>query len=418
MLIDRLDWIDGWPRARAGAGPSESPVPAPATGSSYGIDAADPAGGLTGATRVTTDELGGAAAKIDRYAATKRDAGSSMRLTADLKADGSKLTTVLGDGQVVVSLDPAARKLSVAAKAGSRWRATTVDVPAIADLAKWHRLEVQADRGQVTARLSDVGLGEALADARLATDGLRLRSAPVRFAASGPVLLDNLTVRSVATPVTKLVPVPQPGRTTWQDDFGSGLADGWSWIRQDPAASVAGGKLVWPVGTTDLVGRANTSPLLLRDAPAGDRWMLETKLHLELGENDIRNYQQAGVMIHRGDDDFIRLGHVAGWATRWTEFGRELVARPSDGATSFGGAAIGVPKDDTWMRIAYHRNAAGEHVYRAGTSNDGKKWVWGASWVIPAGPAPKIGLYSHGDQTPAAPDAVAQFDYFKLSTIK
>ena len=29
MLIDRIDWIDGWPRTRAGLGPSEGPVPAP-----------------------------------------------------------------------------------------------------------------------------------------------------------------------------------------------------------------------------------------------------------------------------------------------------------------------------------------------------------------------------------------------------
>ena len=26
MLLDRIDWIDGWPRTRAGAGPSQSPA--------------------------------------------------------------------------------------------------------------------------------------------------------------------------------------------------------------------------------------------------------------------------------------------------------------------------------------------------------------------------------------------------------
>ena len=418
MLIDRLDWIDGWPRTRAGAGPSEGAQPAPATGSALGIDAADPASGLHGARSVATDELGGPAAQIDRYAATKVAADGSVRLTSDVRLDGSSFSTVLGDGQVVVSLDPAARKLSVAARAGSQWRTTSVPVPAVADLAQWHRIEVQADRSLVTARLSDAGLGEALADASVDARGLRLDPAPVRFATSGPVLLDNLTVRPVAPPVTKHVAVPQPGSTLASYDFDNGLGDGWTWLRQDPAATVAGGNLNWPVGTTDLVGRANQSPLLLRDAPAGNSWMMETKLHLELGSDDIRNYQQAGLLVYRGDDDFARLGHVSIWRTRQTEFGRELVARPSDGATSFGGAAIGTPGDDTWMRIAYHRNAAGEHVYRAGTSNDGKKWTWGASWVFPAGPAPRIGLYSHGDQTPAAPDAVARFAYVRLTTLR
>jgi beta-xylosidase len=33
MLIDRIDWIDGWPRTRAGLGSSAGPVPAPTTGS-------------------------------------------------------------------------------------------------------------------------------------------------------------------------------------------------------------------------------------------------------------------------------------------------------------------------------------------------------------------------------------------------
>ena len=33
-LIDKIDWINGWPRTRAGLGPSEGPVPAPTTGSS------------------------------------------------------------------------------------------------------------------------------------------------------------------------------------------------------------------------------------------------------------------------------------------------------------------------------------------------------------------------------------------------
>ena len=44
MLIDRLDWIDGWPRTRAGLGPSDGPQAAPVTGSGLGITAEDPGG--------------------------------------------------------------------------------------------------------------------------------------------------------------------------------------------------------------------------------------------------------------------------------------------------------------------------------------------------------------------------------------
>jgi arabinan endo-1,5-alpha-L-arabinosidase len=407
MLIDRLDWIGGWPRTRAGAGPSEGPQPAPSTGSDLGIDAQDSVGGLVGATSAPTDDLGGPAARIDRYAATRRDAGNSVRLTTDVKLDGADLTAVMGSGKAVVSVHGG--RLVVVS--GSH--RASAPIPASVNTANWHRLEIQAGKDGVSARLSDAGLGEALAEAVVA--GTDLPRSPVTFATSGPALLDNLTVRPVAAKVTKMVPVPQPGRTIATYDFSDGYGPGWSWLREDPAASVADGKVRWPVGSTDLVGRNNNSPLLLHDAPAGDSWMVETKLHLELGEFDIRNYQQAGLIVYNGDDDFARLGHVSIWGTRQTEWGRELVARPSDGATSFGGAAIGTPGDDTWMRIAYHRNAAGEHVYRAGTSNDGRKWTWGASWVFPASASPRIGIYAQGDQTPAAPDAVAYFDYVKFT---
>ena len=406
MLIDRLDWIDGWPRARAGAGPSEGTVPAPTTGSGLGIDAASPAAGLLGA-RTGTDEVGGSTATIDRYAVTKRGAGDSVRLTADVKLDGHGLTTVLGNGKVVVSIRDG--RLTVL----SGGRRASAPIPASVDPADWHRLEVQADKNSVTARLSDAGLGEAFAD--VALRGTRLRDARVAFLTTGTVALDNLSIRPVADKVIQMVPTPKPGRTIAMYDFTDGYGPGWSWLRENPAVTVAGGKVRWPVGTTDLTSPANDSPLLLHDVPAGDRWMVETKLHLELGEEDDRNYQQAGLIVYNGDDDFARLGHVAIWGTRQTEWGRQLVARPSDGATIFGGAAIGTPGDDTWMRIAYHRNAAGEHVYRAGTSTDGKKWTWGASWVFPATANPRIGLYADGDQTPDAPDAVALFDYVKFT---
>ena len=62
---------------------------------------------------------------------------------------------------------------------------------------------------------------------------------------------------------------------------------------------------------------------------------------LPLGTDEIRNYQQAGMIAYLNDSDFARLGNVAIWKTRQTEYGRELVARPSDGATSYGAAAIG-----------------------------------------------------------------------------
>jgi len=407
MLIDRIDWIDGWPRTRAGLGPSDTPQPAPATGSAAGIDSTDPAGGIRGATRLAGDSLGGPTASIRGVARTKRPApGGSVRVEADVKL-GNSFTTVLGGGAVAAIVSDS--KLTVVA----RGRTASAALPADFDRTQWNNLSVQVSGGSVTARLNDAGLGDVYAEARLAVPGLKVRPAPVTWLGSAEV--DNLTVRSVAAPVRREAAVPQAGKLLAGDEFsGDGLGAGWSWVRPDANAVVADGKLSWPLQNTDLVGSGNNAGLLFHQVPAGDRWIAETKLHLDLGEYDIRNYQQAGMIAYLNDDDFARLGDVAIWRTRQTEFGRELVARPSDGATSYGGAAIGRPAPTMWMRLAYHRNAAGEHVYRAGTSTDGKKWTWGAAWVLPAGVTPKLGIYAHGDQTGSNPPPVASFDYLRF----
>jgi hypothetical protein len=127
----------------------------------------------------------------------------------------------------------------------------------------------------------------------------------------------------------------------------------------------------------------------------------------------VRNYQQAGLVIYRNDNDLARLCSVAIWNTRQVEYGRELVADDA-GRLSYGAAMIGTPAKETWFRIAYHRNAAGEHLYRAASSRDGEHWTWGATWVLPAGEAPKLGLVAHGGASPAT---VASFDYLRFYAV-
>ncbi|MFC6157932.1 family 43 glycosylhydrolase [Kribbella jiaozuonensis] len=401
MLIDNIDWINGWPRTRAGLGPSEGPVPAPTTGSSLGIDSANPAAGLVGATANPGDSVGGPTASIQGAAQTRASApGGSLRVEADVKL-GSSFTTVLGN-QVVATV--ANNRLTLAAGR----RTTSVNLPADFDRTQWNKLSVQVSGSGVTARLNDAGLGDVYAEARL--PGLTLRPAPVRWLGTAEV--DNLTVRPVAKPVTKLASVPRTGKLLAGDDFNGALGADWSWVRQDDKATVADGNLSWPLENADMVGSGNNAGLLLHATPAGKSWIAETKLHLDTGIDDVRNYQQAGMIVYLNDDDFARLGDVAIWKTRQTEYGRELVARPSDGATSYGAAAIGRTAPTMWMRIAYHENPAGEHVYQAATSVDGKNWTWGASWVLPA--AARVGLYAHGEFTGANPPPTATFDYLKF----
>jgi arabinan endo-1,5-alpha-L-arabinosidase len=405
MLIDKIDWIDGWPRTRAGLGPSEGPVPAPTTGSGLGIDSTDPAAGLAGASRQAGDALGGPTASISGAAQTRQSApGGSVRVEADVRL-GNSFTTVVGN-DVVATVSGG--KLTVVAG----HRTASAALPADFDRSQWNKLSVQVSGTTVTARLNDAGLGDVYAEAQLVVPGLVLRAAPVRWLGSAEV--DNLTIRPVAEPVRRMADVPRTGKLLAGDDFSGALGGDWSWVRPDANAVVADGKLSWPLENADMVGSGNNAGLLFHQTPAGDRWIAETKLHLDLGENDVRNYQQAGMIVYLNDNDFARLGSVSIWKTRQTEYGRELVARPSDGATTYGAAAIGRSASTLWMRIAYSKNAAGENVYRAGTSVDGKNWTWGASWVLPAGQTPKLGLYAHGEFTGANPAPVATFDYLRF----
>jgi len=206
---------------------------------------------------------------------------------------------------------------------------------------------------------------------------------------------------------------PRPGRAlpAYSDEFsGSALRAPWTFVRPDPAVSLSGGALRWPVQDADLTGDSNDAAVLLRNPPPGS-WIADTKLTLPLGEDTVRNYQQAGLIAYAGDDEFARLSVVAIWNTRQVEFGHEI---PYAGSTSYGGTIAGTPGlTTTWLRLAHHvdpRN--GEHEYRAGVSRDGRTWTWGGVWTLPADTTPRIGLVAHGGGTPPV---TASFDYLRFS---
>ncbi|GAA3453801.1 family 43 glycosylhydrolase [Dactylosporangium matsuzakiense] len=223
-----------------------------------------------------------------------------------------------------------------------------------------------------------------------------------------PMLIDRLEWPG-GWPSVRTAPAPHPARLdrAASDEFDGGLGRGWTWVRPDDAAAVGGGALRWPTEAADLTGPANTAGVLLRRAtPEGD-YIVETKLTIDLGVDTVRNYEQAGLIAYRGDDDFARLSHVAIWNTRQIEFGREL---PYAGRLSYGGIVEGPPAATTWLRLA-HTTVHGEHHFRAGWSRDGVHWSWGGTWTFPPGPAPRIGLIAHGGNDP---QATAVFDYFRV----
>jgi arabinan endo-1,5-alpha-L-arabinosidase len=190
----------------------------------------------------------------------------------------------------------------------------------------------------------------------------------------------------------------------YSDEFdGAALGPAWSWVRT-PDGTETGGQYVWPTQPGDLSADTNTASVLLRDAPPGD-YVVEAKVSIDLGTDDVRNYQQAGVIAYQNDDSYNRLTQTAIWNTRQTEFGKDMVYA---GRAVYGSMAVGPTAETMWFRL-YHSRAAGEHRFQAATSRDGVHWIRGGVWTLPGGTQPRIGLISMGGS-----GATARFDWFRV----
>ncbi|WP_330467116.1 family 43 glycosylhydrolase [Micromonospora zamorensis] len=404
MLLDRLDWIDGWPTVNAGAGPSEGARPAPVTAGRVDdrFDNTGLAGWrrVTGQWRVTDGRLVGSGALTSRTTV-----GGDVRAETDLRLTGAASAGVTLGDRVEVRVDAAAGRLVAS---DGRRRATT-PLPVGLDLADPHNLAIEVRGQQLVAELSPARLGDQVAVVSLRLDR-PVAGRPGLAAAGGPAEFDNVSVARLFQPAKRAVPEPRVGAPlrAYSDEFTDGLDGDWRWVREDPAVTAADGALRWPVQSADLTGTGNTAGVLLRDAPRRD-YVVETKVTLNLGEESVRNYQQAGLVAYVDDDRFARLTQVAIWNTRQVEYGYEL---PFAGQPVYGGSIVGTPATTTWLRLAHHVDpATGEHEFRAGSSRDGRTWTWGAVWTFPADTTPRIGLVAHGGAEPAV---TAEFDYLRF----
>jgi arabinan endo-1,5-alpha-L-arabinosidase len=419
MLLDRLDWIDGWPTVRAGAWASEDRERAPVTSADRFEGVAmsrdwRPSPGWTVLPDADPDSGGllrHTGPGLDTLEAT-RPLPPQAHVVLDVRVASGAAGVALGSGMTVL-LDRAAGALTTSVAGVPR----STPFPAGFRYDAWHTLTVHLADGVLTAAVTDARLHDPVA--------VQSRDVPKRpihvpetadtpgiwgLVARGGADFDNVSAVRAARLVERAEPEPRVGPllSGFSDDFEGGLGAGWTWVRPDPAATVTDGALRWPTQASDLVGGGNTASILLRDAPRGD-YIVETKLTIDLGVDTVRNFEQAGLIAYVDDDNFARLSHVAIWNTRQVEFGRELRFA---GATTFGGMVLTAPADTTWLRLAHTiDHATGEHEFRAASSRDGLHWTWGGTWTFPAGTTPRIGLISHGGNTPPA---TALLDYFHV----
>lgn len=423
MLVDRLDWVGGWPYVRAGQGPSDTLQRGPATGGywftrfSTGIPARwDENGDWT--TR-TSRQTGTYAFSQGSASLLSGPVEAGARVEADLRSTGARYGLVAytyGHAQVRVLVDPATRTLRLQqVRHGRVFRSSMSRLSANFDARAWHSVVLQVKHGVATASVTHARLKDPLAVATLVVPGAQHVQAAGALTAGAGVGVDNLSVLPPANPVTRIYVEPLPNRldTSASDEFnGSAPKAGWSWAndRRDAAATVTSGVLRWPVEDADLVGDGNNASVLLRQVSDDVPWTIETKLTIDLGVDAIRNYQQGGLIAYVNDDLFTRFSHVAIWNTRQTEFGKEM---PYAGRTSYGGTIVGPPAETTYLRITHRVDPKnGEHELRAWSRQPGKSWVKGGLWTLPAGSDIKVGLISHGRQT--GERATSRFDYFRL----
>ena len=427
LMIDRLDWVDGWPTVRAGAWASEDSQTAPVTSFAVGDDFNGDAalgsewlreGGAQDGWQLANEQDAGTYVRQSTpssnrsYLVSSEQAPADFRTEADLRlpagsAGAAALVAAYRNpaNHVEVWLDAGANALVTDVIVKGRHSTQKTALPTGFRFDTWHNVAVEVRGTNMTVEVTEARLGEPLATQQrtlpAGADGQGAVGVASRSARSEA---DNVGATSLYTPVTQTVPDPTVGALdgTYSDEFDSGQLDpAWSWVRT-PAGEESGGAFVWPTQNADLSGTQNNASVLLRNAPQGD-YTVETELTIDLGVDTDRSYQQAGLVAYSGDDLYTKLVHVAIGTGRRTEFAKE--------AGGYGGMMVGPPADTTWLRISHRADPNnGEDEYRAATSRDGEHWVWGGVWTFPADKSPtRIGLVSMGGS-----GATAQFDYFRL----
>ncbi|WP_433825744.1 family 43 glycosylhydrolase [Actinoplanes sp. CA-015351] len=385
LMIDRLDWINGWPVVRAGAGPSNSPQVAPVTTPAVTV----PAGSALSRQTVSGD----------------------VRVEGELR-DGAGLVIAYADrnNTVVARLDKGTNRLVLEVTVRGVRTQAGVDLPQGFDHGSRHNVAAERRGRALTVEVSADRLRDAVGTVAITLPASALFSG--KIGAEGDAV--GVGAARLYRPVTARVVDPVPGVVLPQhsDEF-DGADPAWSWVRGGSAnAVVNSGNLVWPTQNAELYLSTNTASVLLRDAPSGD-FTVETKLTFD----GTRGNQQAGLLLYQNDDRWFKLAHsvlpLAGTSEvlHVTEFGKEGERPTTAPPTAVANAPmfVGPAAPTTWLRLRYAYDAiADEDEVRAATSVDGVNWTWGGVWTLPHTGTYRIGMISMN-----ASGATGTFDYLR-----
>ncbi len=203
-------------------------------------------------------------------------------------------------------------------------------------------------------------------------------------------------------------PAPHtPVATTplWSERFDKGRLDGrWSWIRPRAAGSWASSQpgLRMATQATDLHVDTNSAAVLATPLPEGNLRIL-VRMRLDAPLDCCDKPVQAGIVVMRDDDNYVKLVELAHDGLRQVEFGKEL-APVERGYPRYGNTVAGTPGEWTWLRIDIRREGNEEH-YTAWSAAEGKSrepWVGGTTWTHRLGSKRRLGLVAMGGAGHAA----------------
>jgi arabinan endo-1,5-alpha-L-arabinosidase len=186
-------------------------------------------------------------------------------------------------------------------------------------------------------------------------------------------------------------------RLLWREDFQVPPAAPWRWVRPPGAWRTGSEGLAWSTQPGDLYVDTNTAPLLVHPLPPGDV-RIEARVRLDAPDDCCTPHVQAGLVVMKDDDNYVKLSVLADTGLHQVEFGREAKPVP-EGHPRYGNTVAGTPaaRDGwTWLRLDVRRDAAGGERWTAWSSQDGRDWVGGGTWNHRLGPAARIGLAAMG----------------------
>ncbi|MBX7265218.1 ThuA domain-containing protein [Micromonospora sp. Llam7] len=270
-------------------------------------------------------------------------------------------------------------------------------------------LRVISDGTNLTAAMSGDGQTFTPVGRSAALDGIENPQIGV-FALNGGT---EAPVVEAAFDWFQVAPDAPSGPVEPSDEFTGDALDKCRWdaiLREDPNGyRVSDGSLQIDVPNGDIYGADNSDPtnFILQTAPSGD-WTLETKVDGSLLDEQ---YQQAGLIVHGDDDNYLKFDFIV------DNQAGEAVSRRIEFRSEIGGAVQDPqPGAESLTESVWHlRLARSGDTFTASYSADGTTWTALTELTNTAvGATPKVGLFTLGANQTASKSV--SFDYFRLDT--